>query len=382
MPTAAAAKLADQIRSGGAMPFSSFMAAALYDAETGYYAANTARTGRAGDFYTSVSVGPVFGQLMAGQFAEVWVSLGRPAEFTVIEAGANDGRFALDVLTWARSARPEFFEALRYRIQEPSPVAEAEQRRVLAEFSDRVSHSHEPAEFGVFFANELLDAVPCRRVRRESGQWRELRVGLDDDGNFRWESHTPEDRALRRRLEKIGDHFPEGYTTEIAPAAGTMVRQAAQSLARGWWFFFDYGYALADYYAPHRTTGTLRCYRAHQAHEDPFDQIGETDITAHVDFSLAAESARGSGLDVRGFLNQSRFLTGAAQARLREMDGRAPDGDAKRWLRQFQTLTHPSHMGLSFHALALSRGLPEDAPAPSGLTFARASDADALTAVE
>src|SRR6185295_11512984 len=123
--TALAAIIRDRIRSGGPMPFPSFMGMALYDTDHGYYATEPRRTGRAGDFFTSVSVGPVFGELLAGQFCEVWEQLGKPDPFTVIERGASDGAFARDVLTWAAAERADFSEALRYRIDEPLTALEA-----------------------------------------------------------------------------------------------------------------------------------------------------------------------------------------------------------------------------------------------------------------
>jgi SAM-dependent MidA family methyltransferase len=155
------------------------------------------------------------------------------------------------------------------------------------------------------------------------------------------------------------------------------MRLAASVVKRGALFFIDYGYAAADYYHPSRTTGTLRCYRAHKANEDPFDAVGETDITAHVDFSFAARAAVAAGCSVLAFLDQSRFLTGAAGAVLRGMEGQAPDARAAKWLRQFRTLSHPAQLGTRFHVLALGRDLPADFRL-SGLEHARERDAKEL----
>ncbi|HEX2746922.1 MAG TPA: SAM-dependent methyltransferase, partial [Verrucomicrobiales bacterium] len=342
-----------------------------------YYAKGPGRTGRSGDFFTSVSTGPVFGELLAGQFYEVWEQLGRPAAFTVVERGASDGAFARDVLTWASAERPDFAAALHYRIDEPLAALEAAQREALAEFGDRVQWGMAEGVTGVFFANELLDAIPFRRVRWTGSQWRELSVGLDGAGNLTWVETEPLDRATVRRLAALGMDFPAGYTTEIAPAVASEMRLAASSLKQGVLFLIDYGYTSGDYYHPGRTTGTLRCYRAHKAHEDPFDAVGETDITAHVDFSFAARAAVAAGCTVAGFLDQGRFLTGAAAATLSRMEGRAPDARASKWLRQFQTLSHPGQMGRSFHVLALGKSLPPDFQL-SGLKHARAQDADKL----
>jgi SAM-dependent MidA family methyltransferase len=363
------------------MPFSSFMAAALYDAEHGYYAGTTQRTGRSGDFFTSVSTGPVFGQLMAAEFCAAWERMGQPAGFLIIEAGANDGQFALDVLTWARDERPDFFKALRYGIDEPLAVAAARQRQTLAAFAGQVTHDTAgPVAHGCYFANELLDAIPCRRVRFTGGQWWELHVVLDAGNQFAWLEKAPEDTALKRRLAWLGNGFPEGYTTEIAPAVASQIRLAASQLEQGYLFFADYGYPARDYYAGHRTTGTLRCYQHHQAHEDPFDGIGETDLTAHVDFSLAATAAQAAGCEVLAFLDQARFLTAAAAPVLRGMEASGFPINAT-WQRQFQTLTHPAHLGQKFHFLVLGKNVTH-LPAPPSLAFARLAAVEDLLAAD
>ncbi|MES2708369.1 MAG: SAM-dependent methyltransferase [Verrucomicrobiota bacterium] len=375
--TPLALRLSENIRAHGPVPFSSFMGAALYDAEFGYYSAAAGRTGKAGDFFTSVSVGPVFGELMAGQFCQVWEMTGRPAEFTVMEAGANDGGFAADVLNWAQKHRPDFYQALRYQIDEMLPSVMERQRIALAAHGEKVTHDLiSAAPCGCYFANEVLDAMPFRRVRFSGGEWRELMVGLAENGDFHWVEQEPEDRALKRRLAWLGQDFAEGYTTEIAPAVASQIRYAASRLEKGVLFFADYGYSAADYYSESRTAGTLRCYRRHQAHENPFNDVGETDITAHVDFSLAATAAVAAGCGVAGFLDQSRFLTGAAETVLRSMDGNVSP-EAALWHRQFRTLTHPAHLGQNFHFLVLEKGMPDMAPL-SGLKFARSSNAEEL----
>ena len=104
-----------------------------------------------GDYFTNVSVGSLFGRLMARQFGEIWERLGRPDDFVIVEQGAHDGTFASDVLAATRYDMPEFFAALRYRIVEPFPVlraaAESNARNVSTENrvawnqSNSLSHS-------------------------------------------------------------------------------------------------------------------------------------------------------------------------------------------------------------------------------------------------
>jgi len=74
----------DAIRAEGPRPFSWFMEQALYHPEHGYYASGRAALGRQGDYFTNVSVGPLFGQLLAAQFEEMWRRLGQIDNFTIV----------------------------------------------------------------------------------------------------------------------------------------------------------------------------------------------------------------------------------------------------------------------------------------------------------
>ena len=80
--------------------------------------------GRSGDFYTSVSVGSLYGELLAFQFADWLVEIDGPVQ--LVEAGAHDGRLAKDVLTYLRDWRPELFERCELilgNLQNPPPMA-------------------------------------------------------------------------------------------------------------------------------------------------------------------------------------------------------------------------------------------------------------------
>src|SRR5215468_11816921 len=123
-----------QIEKHGPVSFAWFMQQALYHPRHGYYSSGRCAIGREGDYFTNVSVGPLFGQLLAAQFSQIWERLGKTDDFVIVEQGAHDGQFALDVLEFAQNRMPEFFDALRYRILEPFPILERQQRRKLEAF--------------------------------------------------------------------------------------------------------------------------------------------------------------------------------------------------------------------------------------------------------
>src|SRR6266853_3991929 len=154
-----------EIEKHGPVSFAWFMHQALYHPEHGYYSSGCCAIGRKGDYFTNVSVGPLFGQLLGAQFAEIWDRLGKTNNFVIVEQGAHDGQFARDVLESVQKQAPEFFEALRYRIVEPFPILQERQARTLQLFPDKIEwrDSLEPL-VGVHFSNELLDAMPVRWI--------------------------------------------------------------------------------------------------------------------------------------------------------------------------------------------------------------------------
>src|SRR5688572_28185878 len=158
-----------EMQSGGPISFARFMELVLYCPKIGYYERLENRIGRQGDYYTSVSVGPLFGRLLACQFTD-WLGQ-HPGPVQLVEAGAHDGRLAHDILSWVRTQRPACFERLEYWIIEPSPNRQKWQEQTLNEFAGKVRWFTEfpTAVTGVIFSNELLDALPFQRFGWDAG---------------------------------------------------------------------------------------------------------------------------------------------------------------------------------------------------------------------
>jgi SAM-dependent MidA family methyltransferase len=346
---------AEMDRAGGAMPFARFMELALYAQDLGYY--ENATVGRKGDFYTSVSVGPLFGELMALQ-AVAWLEeIEQPVW---VEAGAHDGRFAADFLGWMRTKAPSLYGRMRYRIVEPSARRRGWQRQTLQEHGEILEWSDSVEPFsGALFGNELLDAFPVERFgwERATGNW--FRWGVQADGSgFVWcrlpaapIGGTPLDGLPAALLEVL----PDGYTVECSPLAEHWWGNAATALQRGRLVTLDYGYEAAERFRPERTRGTLRGFRSHRFADDVLADPGCVDLTAHVDFGRIAEVGAGAGLTTELMETQRRFLTGIMAQTLRA----GASVDFGEWtpsrVRQFQTLTHPQHLGHSFRVLVQAR---------------------------
>jgi SAM-dependent MidA family methyltransferase len=363
-----------EIAPAGSIPFERFMDLALYHPKFGYYRRprQKPRTGRQGDFFTSVSVGPLFGRLLARQFFEMWQKLEMPAPFWIIEQGAEDAQLACDILSWCRTEAPEFFTALRYAIIEPVPANQLLQREKIEPIGlidpviwfpnlDNLP-SFNPT--GVFFSNELVDSFPVAVVIRRQEIWLERHVTLGPSGQFAW---TEKPITNPQLAAAVLDLPPlEGYTTEIKFRARAWMRLVVGILSRGYVLTIDYGFPASSYYASFRSAGTLTAYRDHRRSDDMLRDPGAGDITAHVDFTALAHAGESAGLITLGFLDQQHLLMGIAHDEL----GGAPaaqTGIAAR-LRAWQTLTHPEHLGARFHALLQAKDAPSNL---AGLRHAR-----------
>lgn len=332
------------------------MEAALFHPRHGYYAGGRARIGKSGDFYTSVSVGPLYGRLLAWQVGEIATRIGGGDTFTIIEQGGHDGVLAADVLDALRAEHAGLYSRTRYVLVEPFAANREARSDRLEAHAPHVDWAADLAALepvdGVHFSNEYADALPVRLFVRRAGAWRERGVRTVSD-TLEWCDLDPQSDPPPSILP---DDAEEGTVWETRPAASAWIRSACRVIRRGVVLVADYGYPRAQLYAPWRTEGTLACFSAHHRDSNPLENPGHKDITAHVDFTDLADAAGSAGFVSAGFADQCHFLTGIFGA----MADRAEFSQKER--QAFLTLTHPEMMGTQFKFLALSRGVSVEPP--------------------
>jgi SAM-dependent MidA family methyltransferase len=362
----------DEIARLGPMSCERFIELALYHPRLGYYSRERLRIGRQGDFITNVSVGKLFGEILADQIVELWELLNRPPEFAIVEAGAESGDLASDLLASLFESQPTV--SWNYVIAEPNTVKRDQQRQRFTGTTIRwVSSLKDLSSItGIILGNELLDAIPTRVVELSKDQWREVHIVWEGD-SFGFSLEPVQNPRLATMLGKIPTSLSQPYRTEINLAAQDWVRAATESLGRGFILLIDYGYSRTDYYSPLRTKGTLSAYRNQRRQENIFEGVGETDITAHVDFTAIAEVGLEAGCQLLGFTDQHHFMVGAGEERMRSFaaDSATPHDrrERDRFLRAYKTLMHPEMMGLAFKYLLMGKGAPETLK-PSGFQYA------------
>ena len=357
--------LREEIRSAGPITFARFMTRALYEPGHGYYRRQDPGPGRAGDFITAPEAHPIFGAAIGRLVGEAWRVLGEPAPFTVTEPGAGTGAMATGLLAGLRDDASPLLNAIRYRpVEVEAARVDALRASLRAEGLDAVlidgAAPEERVEAGVVLANEVLDALPVHRVVGRPDGLRELLVGLDDDGSFRYVEHEPTDPGLGARLEAEGVALADGQITEVCLEIDAWLAAATRHLARGVVILIDYADEPAALHGPGRPTGTLRAFARHAVGADPFRHIGRQDLTTTVDLGAVRAGAARAGLTAIGETSIGELLAAVGNdlpGRLLLRSG-ASLQDALTLRSALARLLDPRGLG-GFRVLAFVRGLPE-----------------------
>jgi SAM-dependent MidA family methyltransferase len=359
--------------------FATFMDWALYHPEYGYYSQKARTMGNRGDFFTSVHLGADFGELLAEQLAEMWQILNQPSRFAIVEMGAGQGWLAQDILTYLSQHHPDVGAGAEYIIVEKTPGLIAEQQRQLQPWQHRKTAAGHPqlrwsspadlaplCQASCFISNELVDAFPVHQVVWTEGILQEVYVTLEN-GELQEILAPPSTPALSQYFEWLGldlsqPAYPDPYRTEVNLAALSWMQDVAQVLTQGYVLTIDYGYPAFRYYSPVRSQGTLQCYYQHQRHNNPYLNLGNQDITAHVNFTALEQHGAAVGLSVVGSTQQTLFLTALGLvdriAQLGQSDSTDPREIVQRLHRRqaLHQLIDPMGLG-EFTVLLQSKGL-------------------------
>jgi SAM-dependent MidA family methyltransferase len=311
--------LRDRIAQQGPITFAEFMEIALYH-EAGYYGQRARTMGQRGDFFTSVHLGDAFGAMLAVQLAEIWQRLGSPPSFELVEMGAGQGWLARDILIHLRDYYANCYACVIYRIVEKSPDLIDQQKNTLRSLQDAGavirwqswSDIASQSITGCIFSNELIDAFAVHQVQKVRNSLLEVYVTLEDDRPVETlqplSTEAIAEYFKHANIDLLSPDYPEGYRTEVNLQALDWLNTVADRLAQGYLITIDYGYSARRYYNPGRSNGTLQCYYQHQVHGDPYINLGQQDITAHIDFTALQTQGDRLGLVTLGLTQQAAFL--------------------------------------------------------------------------
>jgi SAM-dependent MidA family methyltransferase len=368
----------EEIKNKGPITFETFMDMALYYPGLGYYASPETTIGCKGDFYTSPHLHPIYGAMLAKVLMEMWMLIGQPNVFHVVEIGAGVGYLCKDIYDYllkpSKDAllskdKHEFLKSLKYLMVEPFPHFQKSQKETLGNHAREITWVNSLKEIGqevtgCIFSNELLDAFPVHLVEMED-ELKEIYVVFDGK-EFIEQKGEVSSVDIINYIKQFSIKMQWGYRTEINLKIRNWLEEIAAVLSSGFLLTIDYGYSAEEYYNEDRTRGTLLCYYKHQINENPYKNIGKQDITAHVNFSSLKKWGEEFGLKTIGYCPQGIFLIACGiDEVITELYSNSPDYSFE--VTKIKGLILPQGMGESHKVMVQYKG--EDLPQLRGFSI-------------
>lgn len=340
-------KLREIITQSGPVDVGTFMMQAV-----GHYYKTRDPLGLKGDFTTAPEISQMFGELIGAWAADTWIKLGGPSSFSLIECGPGRGTLMADALRATKSV-PGFHEALNLFLLETSPVLRAKQKEKLGAYrpvwldtlaDDAFSQIPGPV---IFIGNELLDALPIRQAQMTDEGWRERVIDLRED-KFVWSL-----AELPRDLKEVipqGLKVAPGDIYELPDVRDNFMRKVCEIIKgkSGAALWIDYGHEK------HALGDTLQALKDHQ-YVDVLSDVGDADVTSHVNFAAVKDVAKRAGLDVHGPADQGAFLEALGIGRRAHMlQQNATQAQKKDIAQALERLCATSQMGRLFKVITLS----------------------------
>lgn len=324
--------LRSRIRERGPLTMAAFMDLALYHPEAGYYNRTPYPPAAADDLAGDADATRMLADLLARQLVTFAHALGPSGSpFTVIDAGAGDGRLSHGILRALHAADPQLCGHTHLHLIERSASARHAQRTTLAAWTDHALGGDAlPDEFeGVVVAKELLSALPAHLLVMRRGELREIHVD-DADGQLTAVEAAASSPLLTAHVRDSGLVLTEGAHVATSPAALDWVGDAARRLRRGFILVIDRAGNAGDL-------------------SSSLARPGETPIAAHVDFAGVRRVAEQEGCITARFTDQTAFLVA--------LTGHLASGftDAER--RAFTALTHPAGPASAMRVLMLVKNV-------------------------
>lgn len=294
-----------------------------------------------GDFITAPEISQVFGEMMGIWLTDIWLRNDRPQRCHYVELGPGRGTLAADAL---RTMRRFGFEP-QVHFVENSVALRALQMQAVPHAIHHAKVASLPDDGPLLVvSNEFFDALPIRQMIKTDAGWRERVVVRDQGARFAplpGAVATDDLVPSELRVASVGSIF------ESCPDAESIMHDISWRLSRqgGAILAIDYGYTQSA------LGSSLQAVKNH-GYADPFADVGQCDLTAHVNFSKLAEVAGASGLSVAGPVDQGQWLSAlGVRERGEKLIQNHPDRAAD-IAADVHRLVHPDAMGSLFKVMA------------------------------
>ncbi|MED5580344.1 MAG: SAM-dependent methyltransferase [Nitrospinota bacterium] len=335
----------------GPMPFYDFMEIALYDPLGGFYCKEHSQFGKEGAFITSHYHAKWLGAIIANQIKIIFKKMMSPDDFKIIEYGPGEGFLAHDILKTLESDKIpiDFF------LIEKSNHLVKKSKDLLSSFEHDISFVKTPPENfeGIILAHEFIDALPFHILQKTENGFEEKHIVLESN-KLKYELGPVSKPSLIEYSKEIDSYLRLGQTFEVCLDAEFWIEQISKKLKKGAVLIFDYGFSNKVIFDQTRFSGTARSFRKHTVSEVNLENIGESDITADVNFSYIVKSAEKFGFTLGGFTDQTHFCIGG---RIAELIHEENIFNSEMNRKGIMGLVNPTGLGSGIKVLLLSKGL-------------------------
>ena len=299
------------IQNNGPITFAKFMDSALYDREYGYYTRHSNKFGKSGDFYTSPTVHRAFGEVISNLIVKFFELIDKK-DITVIELGSGNGYMALDILNTLKRNNEKLYCNLNCICVDSSSSNLKKSKDLLTDHKEKVKWHRDISELqgkftAIVLSNEFFDALPFHRIKFKDNKPQEIYVSVNQNGFIELLDDLS-NSEIQEVIDNLQISLAQDQQIEINTNYKQVFNQISEILEKGMVLSFDYGYLQKELYSPKRFEGTYRCFHNHKLSVNPYQNIGEQDITSSVDFSSLINCGQQAMLNTIKYTTQGQFL--------------------------------------------------------------------------
>lgn len=297
--------LKDYIAQKGMISISEFMQICLGHPTHGYYM-KKAVFGKDGDFTTAPEISQMFGEIIGLWLMDTVSKMPKAEDYNIIELGPGRGTLMNDVLRVANKLRDHY--KLNIHLVEMSDQLVELQREKLKSYDVNITWHKDLESLDaalndspcLFVANEFFDALPVAQYEFLDNRWFERMVDVKE-GKITPSISMKE--ATPKLPEILKKRASDGAIFETSPASFFYLHKIIKIIKQrqGVGLFIDYGHD------GHGFGDSLQAVKSHKF-SSIFENFGEQDLTAHVNFTALKEFTENQNVEVTPIVSQANFL--------------------------------------------------------------------------
>ena len=278
-----------------------FIELALYE-RNGYYLSKKP-IGKKFDFVTSPEISQMFGEIIGVYLLYHWREKIN-SKFNLIELGPGNGTLFKDIERAAKIL-PNFFENADINLIEINKELRKIQEKNLDYFTLSKIRWSKTINFrsklpSIIYSNEFFDCFPVRQFLNNNNHWFERYVKFDEKES---KYYSINKRVNSKKILDYLSKYKKQKIYEVSYSRNKYFEQICKYLKknRGICILIDYGYneKIINF--------TLQSIYNHKK-TSIFENIGQQDISSHVNFNELIEIAKQNKLQINEFVSQRDFL--------------------------------------------------------------------------